>query len=52
VNITVHVGGASVKDSADAPGGKEITGGEVMSTADWAPQDNVPGVHLTDAASI
>jgi len=50
VNITVHVGGASIKDSAEAPGGKEIVGGEVMSTTDWAPQDNVPGVHLTDAA--
>ena len=50
VNITVHVGAASIKDSAEAPGGKEIVGGEVMSTGDWAPQDNVPGVHLTDAA--
>ncbi len=50
VNISVHVGSAVVKDSADAPGGKEIVGGEVMSTADWAPQENVEGVHLTDAA--
>ena len=27
-----------MKDSAEAPGGKEIVGGEIMSTADWAPQ--------------
>jgi serine/threonine-protein kinase len=50
VNITVHVGPASVKDSADALGGKEIVGGEILSTADWAPQENVTGVHLTAAA--
>ena len=43
--------GASVKDSAEAPGGKEIIGGEIMSTADWAPQENVEGVHLTAAAA-
>jgi hypothetical protein len=39
-----------VKDSADAPGGKEVVGGELLSTADWAPQQSVDGVHLTDAA--
>jgi serine/threonine-protein kinase len=50
VNISVHIGGAVVKDSADAPGGKEVVGGEVLSTADWAPQENVDAVHLTDAA--
>jgi len=50
VNITVHVGAATVKDSAEAPGGKEIVGGDVMSTADWAPADNADGVTLTDAA--
>jgi tRNA A-37 threonylcarbamoyl transferase component Bud32 len=50
VNITVHIGAAMVKDSAEAPGGKEIVGGDVMSTADWAPADNVDGVNLTDAA--
>ena len=50
VNIVVHVGDAVVKDSADAPGGKEVVGGELLSTADWAPQENVDGVHLTDAA--
>ncbi|HVV48558.1 MAG TPA: serine/threonine-protein kinase [Polyangia bacterium] len=50
VNISVHVGPAVVKDAAEAPGGKEIVGGELMSTADWAPQDNVAAVHLTDAA--
>jgi serine/threonine-protein kinase len=51
VNITVHVGSATVKDSAGAPGGKEIIGGEVMSTADWAPSDDVAGVHLTATAT-
>jgi serine/threonine-protein kinase len=51
VNIAVHVGRAAIKDSADAPGGKEIVGGEVMSTGDWAPQENVAGVYLTAAAS-
>jgi eukaryotic-like serine/threonine-protein kinase len=50
VNIAVHVGRAAVKESAEAPDGKEIIGGEVMSTADWAPQENVDGVHLTPAA--
>ena len=30
VNIVVHVGRAVVKDSADAPGGKEIVGGELL----------------------
>jgi eukaryotic-like serine/threonine-protein kinase len=51
VNIAVHVGRAAIKESADAPGGKEIVGGEVMSTADWAPPENVAGVHLTAAAT-
>jgi serine/threonine-protein kinase len=51
VNITVHVGPASVKDSAEAPDGKEIVGGEILATADWAPQENVAGVHLTAAVS-
>ena len=35
------IGQAVVKDSADAPGGKEVVGGELMSTADWAPQQSV-----------
>jgi serine/threonine-protein kinase len=51
VNISVHVGRAVIKESADAPGGKEIVGGELLSTADWAPQESVDGVHLTDAAA-
>jgi eukaryotic-like serine/threonine-protein kinase len=51
VNIAVHVGRAAIKESADAPGGKEVVGGEVMSTADWAPEEDVPGVHLTPAAA-
>ena len=50
VNIAVHVGRAVVKDSAEAAGGKEIVGGELLSTADWAPQENVDGVHVTAAA--
>jgi eukaryotic-like serine/threonine-protein kinase len=50
VNISVHVGVASVKESAEAPDGKEIVGGDILSTADWAPQENVEGVHLTAAA--
>ena len=41
---------AQVKESAEATGGKEVVGGELLSTADWAPQDNVDGVHVTDAA--
>jgi serine/threonine-protein kinase len=51
VNISVHVAPAMVRDSAEVPGGKEIVGGDIMSTADWAPAENVAGVHLTDAAA-
>jgi serine/threonine protein kinase len=50
VNITVHAAPAVVKASAEAPGGKEVVGGALLSTSDWAPQDNVDGVHVTDAA--
>jgi serine/threonine protein kinase len=50
VNISVHVAPALVRDSSEMPGGKEIVGGDIMSTGDWAPTENVPGVHLTDAA--
>ncbi len=50
VNISVHVGPASIRDSAEAPDGKEIIGGEVLSPSDWAPQENVDGVHLTPSA--
>ena len=50
VNVSVHVADAMVKDSADAPAGKEVVGGEIMSTADWAPAENVNGVHVTPAA--
>ncbi len=50
VNISVHVGPASIKESAEAPDGKEIIGGEILSPSDWAPQENVDGVHLTAAA--
>ena len=50
VNVVVHVASAMVKDSAEAPGGKEVVGGDLLSTAAWAPQDKVDGVHVTDAA--
>jgi len=50
VNISMHVDKAAVKDSAEAPGGKEIVGGELLSIANWAPQENVAGVHFTAAA--
>jgi len=50
VNITVHAAPAVVKAYAEAPGGKEVVGGALLSTSDWAPQDNVDGVHVTDAA--
>jgi len=50
VNIAVHVASAVVKDSAEAPGGKEVVGGDIMSTGTWAPADNTPGVFLTEAA--
>ena len=47
VNISMHVDKAAIKDSAEAPGGKEIVGGELLSIANWAPQENVAGVHFT-----
>src|SRR4051794_29380421 len=37
VNIAVHVAPALVRDSAEAPGGKEIVGGEIMVTGGWGP---------------
>src|SRR4029077_17468134 len=52
VNIAVHVAPAVVRDSSEAPGGREIVGGDIMSTASWAPTENVSGVHLTDAAAV
>jgi len=50
VNISVHVGRAVVKASSEAPGGKEVVGGELLSTVDWAPQKSVAGVTVTSAA--
>jgi serine/threonine-protein kinase len=50
VNIVVHVAAATVKASAEATGGKEVTGGALLSTSDWAPAENVDGVHVTEAA--
>jgi hypothetical protein len=50
VNISFHIDKAVVKDSAEAPGGKEIIGGDILSIATWAPQENVSGVHVTNAA--
>jgi len=52
VNIAFHVDGASIKDSAEAPGGKEIVGGEIISIGNWAPRDNVAGLHITAAAAV
>ena len=49
VNVCFHVDRAVVKDSAEAPGGQEIIGGEIISIGSWAPHDKVAGVHLTDA---
>ena len=42
VNISVHVAPAVVKDSSEAPGGKEIIGGDILSTAGWAPRRKTP----------
>jgi serine/threonine-protein kinase len=50
VNMAVHVARAVVKASSDAPDGKEIVGGELLSMGDWAPQQSVDGVHVTAAA--
>jgi serine/threonine protein kinase len=50
VNICFHVDRALVKDSPDAPGGREIVGGEIISASTWAPEENVTGVHVTPAA--
>jgi len=51
VNIAVHVARAVVKASSEAPGGKEVVGGELLSTTDWAPTESVDGVHVTAAAA-
>jgi serine/threonine-protein kinase len=50
VNVCLHVDRAAVRDAADAPGGREIIGGEIVSIGAWAPQENVEGVYLTPAA--
>jgi serine/threonine-protein kinase len=50
VNVCLHVDRAAVRDAADAPGGREIIGGEIVSIGTWAPQENVEGVYLTPAA--
>ena len=50
VNVCLHVDRAAVRDAADAPGGREIIGGEIVSIGTWAPQENVAGVYLTPAA--
>jgi hypothetical protein len=52
VNISMHVAKADIKDSSEAPGGKEIIGGELLAIADWAPRENVAGVHFTSAAKV
>jgi hypothetical protein len=50
VNISMHVDKAAIKESSEVAGGREVVGGDLLSIATWAPQENVPGVHLTDAA--
>jgi hypothetical protein len=50
VNVVVHVANAQVKESAEAIGGREVVGGELLSTTDWAPAENADGVVVTDAA--
>jgi serine/threonine protein kinase len=50
VNVSFHVDRAVVKDSAEAPGGQEIIGGEIISIGSWAPSDKIAGLHITDAA--
>ena len=49
VNICFHVDKALVKDSAELPGGKEIISGEVITPANWAPQEDVDGLFVTPA---
>jgi serine/threonine-protein kinase len=51
VNVAFHVDAAAVRDSAEAPGGREIVGGEIISIGSWAPRDNVDGVHVTASGS-
>jgi serine/threonine protein kinase len=50
VNVCFHVDRAAVRDASDAPGGREIVGGDIVSIGNWAPQENVTGVYLTPAA--
>ena len=50
VNVCFHVDRAAIRDAADAPGGREIIGGEIVSIGTWAPQENVSGVFVTPAA--
>jgi serine/threonine-protein kinase len=52
VNVCFHVDNALVTDSSEAPGGKEIVGGDLTAIAAWAPQENVPGLHVTAAAGL
>jgi len=50
VNVCFHVDRAAVRDASDAPGGREIVGGDIVSIGNWAPQENVTGVYQTAAA--
>jgi serine/threonine protein kinase len=50
VNVCFHVDRAAVREASDAPGGREIVGGDIVSIGNWAPQENVSGVYLTPAA--
>ena len=51
VNVCLHVDTADVRDSAEAPGGKEITGGAITAIGSWAPQENVAGLFESAAAA-
>ena len=51
VNVCFHVDRAAVRDAADAPGGREIIGGDIVSIGTWAPQEDVHGVYITPAAA-
>jgi hypothetical protein len=46
VNVCFHVASVEVTDSSEAPGGKEIVGGDLTAIVDWTPQENVTGLHV------
>ena len=50
VNIVRPRGERAGQGIDEATGGKEVVGRRAAVDADWAPQENVDGVHVTDAA--